>query len=140
MKDKVQLRVECERAFAVIEDGADLVEALKYIAEKLGEGLWAVVSGVGMLRDAELGVFNAERGEYDRRTFSEPLELLALSGTLNHGDEPFYHLHAVLGQHDFTAVGGHLFKATVHNTLELALLKTYVKGKREGERKLLKLA
>ncbi len=139
MKDKVQLRVECERAFAVIEDGTDLVEALKYIAEKLGEGLWAVVSGIGMLRDAELGVFNVERGEYDRRTFSEPLELLALSGTLNRGDEPFYHLHAVLGTHDFTAVGGHLFKATVHNTLELALLKTYVKGKREGEKKLLKL-
>ncbi len=139
VKDKIQLRVECERAFAVIEDDTDLVEALGYIAEKLGEGIWAVVSGIGMLKEAELGVFNVEQSKYDKRVFSEPMELLALSGSLNHGDDPFYHLHAVLSGHDFGAVGGHLFKAKVHNTLELALLKTYVKGKRQGDKKLLKL-
>ena len=139
MKDKVQLRIECDRAFAVIVDGTDLVEALEYIAKELGKGLWAVVSGIGMLREAELGVFNVERNAYDRKTFDEPLELLALSGSINLGDDPFYHLHAVLGEHDFRAVGGHLFRAVVHNTLELVLLKTYVKGKREGEKKLLKL-
>ncbi len=113
---------------AVFSDGEDFGESLKTMLPSLNPTLHAVVSAVGMFRDAELGVMMGE--DYARRLFHEPMEVLALSGSVNPTDEPLFHIHATLGDHDFSAVGGHLFGATVHNTLEMILIDTGIRAKR----------
>ncbi len=115
-------------ALAVFADGEDFGEALTNILPSLSPTAHAIVSGIGMFRDAELGVM--VEGEYLRKTFAEPMEVLALSGSVNPSDNPQFHIHAVLGGHDFRAVGGHFFRATVHNTLELVLLDTGIRARR----------
>lgn len=99
-----------------------------------------VVSAVGMFRDAGIEVMIGD--DYTRRVFREPMEVLSLSGLINPSDDPVFHIHAVLGGHDFgnhggkeqplrhLATGGHFFRATVHNTLELVLLDTGIGAKR----------
>ncbi|NLP06496.1 DUF296 domain-containing protein [Candidatus Fermentibacteria bacterium] len=77
-----------------------------------------VVCGIGMLERTDLGVFDGST--YSHRVFDEPAEVLSLQGNLSMRDgAPFAHVHALLGLHDFSAVGGHLFGGTVAVTLEV---------------------
>lgn len=82
-----------------------------------------VVCGIGMLEKTDLGVFDGSA--YSHRIFEEPAEVLSLQGNLSMLDGvPFAHVHASLGLHDFSAVGGHLFAGTVAVTLEVLVHRT----------------
>jgi len=74
------------------------------------------------MRDVEIGWFGGE--EYQKRTMSEPMELLSMTGSVNAKEDGslFMHLHVVLGSSELNTVGGHLFRATVHQTNELVFL------------------
>ena len=77
-----------------------------------------------MLRDFEISSFSREKGGYVTNRFKEPVELLSLSGNISLlNNETFFHLHAALAKGDKSAMGGHLKKATVHNTLEGLIVK-----------------
>ncbi len=79
-----------------------------------------ILCGVGMMKDAELGVLDGTA--YRRKTIPGPSEVLSLQGNVSMRDGmPFAHVHTVLGGHDFTASGGHLFSGIVAVTLEVAL-------------------
>ena len=83
----------------------------------------AVLTGIGALKDAELGFYHLDRRDYERRHFAGEAELLGLTGNLSLLEEkPFFHIHVVLGAEDFSAYGGHLFGAKVAVTLEIHLL------------------
>lgn len=89
----------------------------EWCAERGSRG-GVVVCGIGMLERTELGVFDGST--YSRSVFEEPAEVLSLQGNLSLRDGvPFAHVHASLGLHDFSAVGGHLFGGTVAVTLEV---------------------
>jgi len=80
-----------------------------------------VVSGIGMLRDPELGYF-AGAGVYEKRVFPGNHELLNLSGNISLRDgELMAHLHAMLADEEYHVFGGHLFAALVGMTLEVQL-------------------
>ncbi len=117
-----------------LEDGEDLLEAMKKASWEHGVDSGAVVFGIGQLKDFELGYFNGH--EYERRTFSEPYELIALHGTIVLYTEPPMHLHAALSRRDFVLIGGHVFKATVATVGEVMIEKfTRIKMGREVDRK-----
>ncbi len=124
----MESRTKNGKTIAVFSDGEDFVEALKAMLPSLSPTVHAIVSAVGMFRDAELGVMIGD--DYKRMTFPEPMEVLSLSGSVNPLDEPVFHIHATLGGHDLGAVGGHFFRATVHNTLELILIDTGIRARR----------
>jgi len=74
----------------------------------------ARISGIGALREIELGIYQPETKSYHRKVFSETHELLACQGNVTLKDgEPFPHIHIIIGDHDFNALGGHLFQAEV---------------------------
>lgn len=125
----MQVRKAGNAVVVVFQHGQDLVDQLRQLCSQLDNGIYSVVSAIGMLSNAELGVWTGS--DYKRKSFSDALEVLSLAGTLNPGDEPFFHIHAVLGEHDLSAVGGHLFNGTVHNTLEMVLVATGVSGARK---------
>lgn len=78
------------------------------------------LSGIGALKDVELGFYHLTEKHYDRKMFPKEAELLSLDGNLCSLDgKPFFHIHTVLGNEKFEAFGGHLFAAKVAVTCEI---------------------
>jgi predicted DNA-binding protein with PD1-like motif len=75
-----------------------------------------------MLRDVTLAFWTGK--EYKEHKVPGPAELLSLQGnfSLREG-KSHVHCHAVLGLEDGSTVGGHLSKATVHETNEIYIRK-----------------
>ena len=106
----------------ILEKGELLMASLtKFaIANKL-KG--AIFSGIGALENVELGAYDTKTKEYIRKTFNEvAYELISINGNLSLKDgELFVHIHAALGDHDFSVFGGHLFEAVVAVTAEISV-------------------
>ncbi len=101
-----------------LQSGEDFFEALGSLNLTAG----AVVCGIGMLRDVTLAFWTGK--EYKEHKISGPAELLALQGNFSLRDgKSHIHCHAVLGLEDGSTVGGHLSKATVHETNEIYIRK-----------------
>lgn len=78
------------------------------------------LSGIGALKDVELGFYHLADQHYDRKLFPNEAELLSLDGNLCIlGGKPFFHIHTVLGNENFQAFGGHLFAAKIAVTCEI---------------------
>ena len=92
-----------------------------------------VAWGIGMLRDFELGFFGPHG--YEKTTFSDRHELLALHGSIALGSEPRFHLHVALGRPDHVAIGGHLFgaKTAVVNEIHMTRFEGIRFGRRLNE-------
>ncbi len=108
-----------DRYFVRLDRGDNLFEELIKISTSLKLAS-AHISGIGALKDIELGYFEVEKKEYLRKTFEKDSELLSLDGNIaQQNGKPVLHLHAVLGDENFQCFGGHLFNATVAVTAEI---------------------
>ncbi len=109
----------------------DLFECLREVCEKCKVKVGVIVSGIGMLKQAELNYF-VEAGRYSPILFPQPLELVSLTGNVVFQDgEYFFHLHAVLAKENKETVAGHLSKGKVNVTNEIVILKTDVAATRK---------
>jgi uncharacterized protein len=103
------------------EDGEELVSSfIKLCSEqRIGGG---VVTAIGAVRDAEISVFSPETKKYADMLVKESCEIVSLAGFASVLDgAPWPHLHVALARPDFTVVGGHLKKAVVSPTCEMAI-------------------
>ena len=99
-------------------DGEDLIDSLMSLLLDRA----VLVSGVGMLRDLELGYWNGSG--YDVQRIPEPVELLSLQGNFaRKEDEIIIHCHATIAKHGAASFGGHVLRATVNNTAEIYIRK-----------------
>ena len=108
-----------DRYFLRIDKDESLFLSLETFAreENLKSGH---LSGIGALKNCELGFYHLHTKTYDRKMFSQEAELLSLDGNLSILDgKPFFHIHTVLGGEDFKCYGGHLFSADVAVTCEV---------------------
>lgn len=80
-----------------------------------------VVSGLGMISEFELGYF--DRGDYLKRSYDEPHELLALQGTISTEGEPRIHIHATVANKEHDAFGGHLMRGKAWMSNEIGLMR-----------------
>jgi predicted DNA-binding protein with PD1-like motif len=72
------------------------------------------ITGIGAVKNAEIGAYNQKTKAYTKNTFRNTLELVSLTGNITIKDgEPFLHAHVVLGNQDSELVGGHLFEMTI---------------------------
>ncbi|HZY91246.1 MAG TPA: PPC domain-containing DNA-binding protein [Thermoplasmata archaeon] len=95
-----------------LNDGDDLFGQLGEFATTAGVRAAAVLSGIGMLRRAVVGYWNGK--EYEWNELSEPMELIALHGSIAVVEgAPSIHLHVGLADREHRLRGGHLQKATV---------------------------
>lgn len=92
-----------------------------------------LISGIGAIKDVELGYYELENQTYVRRKFlNEDFELLSLSGNISIKENvPYVHLHTVLGKKDFSTFGGHLFEAVVAVTAEITVIPLGLMPRRE---------
>jgi predicted DNA-binding protein with PD1-like motif len=113
--------LEDEVIVAAMEIGEELISTLTDYVQK--EDITAEsLNAIGALRNFELGYYYLDRKEYGRKRFEPIAELIACSGNIALRDgKPFLHVHAALGQENFTVVGGHLFSGIVAVTVEVIL-------------------
>ena len=91
----------------------------------------AHISGIGALKDIELGFYHLSEKTYERKVFPKEAELLSLDGNISLFEgKPFLHIHAVLGDENFNAFGGHLFSAKVAVTCEVNIRPISIEAKR----------
>ncbi|MCX8103940.1 MAG: DUF296 domain-containing protein [Candidatus Bipolaricaulota bacterium] len=101
-----------------LQPGEDFFESLSSLHLTAG----AIVCGIGMLRDVTLAFWTGK--EYQEHKVAGPAELLALQGNFSQREgKSHIHCHVVLGLEDGSTVGGHLSKATVHETNEIYIKK-----------------
>ena len=114
--------------------GENIFDSLQDICRKHNVQTAVVVSAVGQIKDFTLGYFDGK--QYHNKEFTQTFELLSLSGMISRGDDGKkydVHLHAVVGNEDISASGGHLFWGMAEGTNEIALLKTPIPVKRKKD-------
>jgi predicted DNA-binding protein with PD1-like motif len=129
----MQSKEEDNLIFVRLFPGEDIYHELEQVCQKHEVRTAVVLSGVGKLKQFELGYFK-EKGDYSPEGFEKPHELLSLTGSISSQKGKYnFHLHAVLGNKEKNVVGGHLIKGIVEVTNEIVMLKTSLKLKRKLE-------
>ncbi|OGS42154.1 MAG: hypothetical protein A3K67_01180 [Euryarchaeota archaeon RBG_16_62_10] len=103
-----------------LDHGDDILSSVAEVVKRESSTL-LVVTGLGMISDFELGYF--DRGNYIKRAFDEPHELLALQGSVANEGEPRIHIHATVANMRHEAFGGHLMRGKAWMSNEIGLLK-----------------
>ncbi len=102
-------------------DGEDVLASLEQACREHRIESGAVHWGIGMLRDFEIGFF-APSG-YEKKTYRDRHELVALHGSIAMGSEPKFHLHVAVAAADHAILGGHLFRGKACIVNEICLEK-----------------
>ncbi len=114
-----------------LHQNEDLFESLESVCRACDVRTGVLLSGIGMLKQAELSFF-VKQGRYATVLFPEPLELVTLTGNVLLQDGEYkFHLHAVLAKDTKEAVAGHLSKGKVNVTNEIVILKTAIPALRK---------
>jgi len=80
------------------------------------------MTGMGSVKNATIGIFNARVNQYITKIYRDELEVGNLSGNiawLEDSGEPFIHCHITVSNESLEAYTGHLFEATVLATMEI---------------------
>ncbi len=109
--------------FLTIKKDEEIIEKIKEfcVKNKIKAGF---LTGVGAVKSISLGFFNPIEKKYYEKAFDEFMELSSLIGnisTLN--DEIYLHIHATASNKNYEVVGGHLARAIVSATCEIAISK-----------------
>ena len=107
---------------AVLDDGDRVIASIATVASRLGiRG--ATLSGIGMINDAGIALYDPGARSYASRDVREQMEVVSLMGNvgLRNDGTPIVHAHIALGRRDLTIIGGHLIEALVHPTMEIFL-------------------
>ena len=72
------------------------------------------ISGIGAVKEIEIGAYDLDSKTYLRKQYTENHELISFQGNITLKDEtPFIHAHITIGNHDLRTRGGHLFEMKV---------------------------
>ena len=113
----------------------DIFEQLKETCELNKVKTAVVLSGIGQIKQAQLGYFKG-KGDYCPESFNKPLEILTISGNIcKQKNNYIFHLHTVLSDDKKKAFGGHLLKGKISVTAEIVLLKTMIDVERRFDTK-----
>ena len=83
------------------------------------------LTGIGVVKDVELGYFDVATKNYEVKRFEGEYELLSMMGNIAIADgKPSPHIHVTLSSRDFKCFGGHLLGASVGVTCEIVLAIT----------------
>ena len=92
----------------------------------------AQISGIGAIKDIDLGAYDLENKKYIRKFFKNLCELTSFHGNvILKENEPFIHAHITVSDQNLNVKGGHLFEAKVGAVGEFILRKIETDGKRE---------
>jgi len=113
-------RINGNFIIAKLEKDEDLMFQIENLAiiYKINAGI--ILSGIGMLKNFEVGYFNGSN--YDTISVNDRYELVSMHGSITKS-EPKLHIHVGLASPKKELIGGHLIKAIVDPQVELTILK-----------------
>ena len=89
------------------------------------------ISGIGAIKEIELGSYDLKNQEYIIHKLDDTWELTSYQANIQLKDEEtFIHSHINISDHDLTVKGGHLFEAKVAVVGEFILRNINTSGKR----------
>lgn len=102
-----------------IDRGEEIFSSVQSVCKKESVKL-AVISAIGAVDHAVVGIFSFKDKTYISNTFDKELELTSLNGNVTTKDGEIYlHLHANFADENGNAFGGHLNEANISGTCEL---------------------
>ena len=114
-----------------IEQDESIMETLTQFC-KSKDIVNAQISGIGAIKEIDLGAYDLKNKEYVRQFFNNLWELTSFQGNVILKDkEPYIHAHITMSDHNLDVKGGHLFEAKVGAVGEFILRKIETDGKRE---------
>jgi predicted DNA-binding protein with PD1-like motif len=76
--------------------------------------------GIGATDSFEVGVFDLDKQDYNRFSFTGNHEITSLEGNISFFEnKPYIHAHITCGNKDGNIVGGHLFRGVISLTGEI---------------------
>ncbi|UCE36381.1 MAG: DUF296 domain-containing protein [Thermoplasmata archaeon] len=117
----MQSKEEINHIVIKLDDGEDLLSELDKVIEKHNIYSALILSGIGMLKDFNIGYYNGKN--YIKENFVDPMELLSMHGSIAKEGESRIHIHVSLANNEHKVLGGHLFSAKVCVLNEIVLLK-----------------
>jgi len=119
-----------------VEQDEPIMETLTQFC-KSKEIVNAQISGIGAIKDIDLGAYDLENKKYIRQFFNNLWELTSFQGNvILKENEPFIHAHITVSDQNLNVKGGHLFEAKVGAVGEFILRKIQTDGKREFDPKI----
>ena len=107
--------------FLRLDKGEEIVESIMQIIKKENIKL-ATVTGIGATDRAKIGLFEIDSKKYHSEELTGDMEILNLAGNISQlNEEPYIHLHIVLGDRNYNARGGHLNYALISATGEIVI-------------------
>lgn len=80
------------------------------------------LNGIGAIKNPEMGYFDIDRKDYDRKIFNGDYELISYMGNISLKDgERFIHSHISFSDSKYNVFGGHLFDAKISAAGEFIL-------------------
>jgi len=105
-----------------IDRGEEIVSSIKEFCAKNGI-VAGLISGLGSVSKAELGLFDVEDKQYLKTEISGIHEIASLTGNISTMDgETYLHIHAVLSDRQCRAFGGHFAMGIVGATCEIVIV------------------
>lgn len=115
------IRVKEDIFFIRLDRGENVNETLKAFCKE-HEIHCGRIKAIGALENVELGYYDYHADTYTKKVFEQEHELLSMDGNISLMDsEVFVHLHVVLSNKEFQAIGGHMFEGRVAVTVECYL-------------------
>ena len=72
------------------------------------------ISGIGAVKEIEIGAYDLDSKTYLRKQYTENHELISFQGNITlYNGTPFIHAHITIANHDLHTRGGHLFEMKV---------------------------
>jgi predicted DNA-binding protein with PD1-like motif len=104
-----------------LDPGDEVITSLKTVCREENVSM-GVLSGIGAVDRAVVGLFNTEEKKYYSNEITKPLEVTAIAGNVTTMDGEVYILaHATLSDIESNAFGGHLNEANVSCTSEIII-------------------
>lgn len=119
----MQSAQEKDHIVVKFDNGEDVFKSLEIVIEKYNINSALILSGIGMLKDIEIGYYNGKNYIIER--FVDPMELLSMHGSITMGKENRIHIHVSLANSEHKVFGGHLIKAKVCVLNEIVILQIY---------------
>jgi predicted DNA-binding protein with PD1-like motif len=120
MKVKLVKDTPDEKVYTVVfYKGDEVLSGLTdfAITKSVGD---AHFTGIGAVSSATLGWLDVPKKIYHRISVPDQVEVLSLIGDVAiFNGNPVVHMHAVLGHHDGTTTGGHVFELVANPTVEV---------------------
>ncbi len=117
----------------VLRLGDNLHESVVRAADKMNLKS-ASISGLGALDDVTVAYYHLDRKEYTTKLFKGMFELISMNGNISFAEgKRTAHIHAALGQPDYSVVGGHIMDGIVGPTCEITVIPFASKIQRQQD-------